>query len=232
MRIAVMQPYLFPYLGYFQLLNAVDVFVLLDDVNYIKKGWINRNRLLLNGQEFLFTVPLTGSSQHKLIKDLHVAPDDRAKRKLLATVEQAYRAAPHHQAAIALLSDILHAAETRIAHLVRESLGRIGAYVGYTADIRFSSDIPKDASLTGQARILAICHQLGAREYVNPAAGADLYNAADFARGDVKLRFLQPQLNPYPQFGPTFVAGLSVLDLLMHCAPSVAFEHMQRVVVH
>ncbi len=86
MKIAIMQPYIFPYIGYFQLIHAADVFVFYDDVNYINRGWINRNRILLNGKDQLFTIPCKEASQNKLIKDIEVLADKKAFQKMLTTM--------------------------------------------------------------------------------------------------------------------------------------------------
>lgn len=105
MKIAVMQPYLFPYIGYFQLLNAVDMFVVFDDVNFIKKGWINRNNILVNRQKYLFTVPLKDASQNKLIKEVQIA-DDGWQEKFLKTVAQSYKKAEFFDEAFALIEKL------------------------------------------------------------------------------------------------------------------------------
>ncbi len=214
-----MQPYLLPYLGYFQLLHSVDTFVLLDEVAFINRGWINRNRLLLNGAAHLFTVPLAGSSQNRRIQDLRLHPDDRARRKLLATIRQAYRAAPEFECAFPLVSEILLCQEPDLTTLVANSLTLINDYLGRPVPLVRSSALAGRGAATGPARLIAICQQLGATEYVNLAGGAALYSAADFAAQGLTLRFLEPVLTPYPQGGGAFVPGLSILDVLMHNAP-------------
>ncbi|MEO8664089.1 MAG: WbqC family protein, partial [Ignavibacteria bacterium] len=90
MKLAIMQPYVFPYIGYFQLINAVDKFVLFDDVSFIKKGWINRNRILVNKQEYTFTIPLKKASQNKLIKDIEISEENNWRDKFLKTIEKSY----------------------------------------------------------------------------------------------------------------------------------------------
>ncbi len=219
MRVAIMQPYLLPYLGYFQLLHRVDTFVLLDDVAFINKGWINRNQLLVNGKPHLFTIPLAGSSQNKLIRDIRLLPDDRARRKLLATIRQAYRAAPQFARAFPLVEAVLLSPEPDLTTLVANSLSLINEYVGRPVPLVRSSALAKPSHATGQARILAICRSLGASDYVNMAGGASLYAAPDFAAQGIKLHFLQPSLLPYPQGSGAFVPGLSIVDVLMHNSP-------------
>jgi hypothetical protein len=219
MRVASMQPYMLPYLGYFQLLHSVDTFVLLDDVAFINKGWINRNQLLVNGAAHLFTIPLAGSSQNKLIQDLRLHPDDRARRKLLATIRQAYRAAPEFGRVFPLVEAVLLSQELDLTTLVISSLSLINSYVGLPVPLVRSSALAKSSQATGQARIIAICQSLGASEYVNMAGGAALYAAPDFAAQGLKLTFLAPTLPPYPQGSGAFVPGLSIVDVLMHNSP-------------
>lgn len=221
MRVASMQPYLFPYVGYFQLLHCADIFVLLDDVAFIQKGWVNRNRILVGQQAHLFTIPLAGSSQNRLIKDISLLPDLRTRRKLLATIEQAYRGASEFEQVFPLLTELLHAPESDLTTLVLDSLARIQAHLGQPLPtIVRSSAINKDPQLTGQERILALCQALGATEYVNMLGGAALYSAADFAGRGIALRLLQPTLTPYAQGSAAFVPGLSIIDVLMHNSPA------------
>jgi hypothetical protein len=220
MRVAIMQPYLFPYVGYFQLLHHADVFVLLDDVAFIQKGWINRNQLLVGQKPYLFTIPLAGSSQNKLIKDINLLPVGRAQHKLLATIEQAYRAAPEFERVFPLVTQLLLSPEPDLTTLVHDSLQRITTQVGLPTTIIRSSAVNKDPKLTGQGRILALCQALGGTEYLNMQSGAALYSADAFGRRGIALRFLAPTLAPYPQRGAAFVPGLSVIDVLMHNPPA------------
>ena len=94
MKIAIMQPYFFPYLGYWQLMNIVDKFVIYDDVNYIKRGWINRNRILVEGKPFYIHVPVMKASQNKIINEMEVFVDSSLRKKELKTIELAYKKAP------------------------------------------------------------------------------------------------------------------------------------------
>ncbi|UYZ57364.1 WbqC family protein [Hymenobacter latericus] len=223
MRIAIMQPYLFPYLGYFQLLHCADAFVLLDDVAFIKRGWINRNRILVNGSEYLFTIPVASGSQNNLIRDTHLHTDQKIRRKALTTIRQAYSTAPGLAQVFPLIEQILLSPETDLTTLVSHSLHLINDYVAAPVPLLRSSAIDKDNKLSGQNRIIEICQRLGATEYVNASGGIDLYSAADFANSGIALRFLQPNLQPYPQGGKSaFVPGLSVIDLLMHNTPEQA----------
>ncbi|HEX8397609.1 MAG TPA: WbqC family protein [Pyrinomonadaceae bacterium] len=214
MKIAVMQPYLFPYIGYFQLLNAVDKFVVFDDVNFIKKGWINRNNILVNGQKYLFTVPLKDASQNKLIKEIEIAEGDWQK-KFLKTLSQSYKKAEFFDETFALIEKTVYSGESFIAKLILGSLLLLKDALGINTEIVPSSEIYNNRELKAQDRILDICKQEKASEYVNPAGGTELYDRRNFSENGVKLFFLKPQPFTYRQFGDEFVPHLSIIDVLM-----------------
>ena len=233
MRVAIMQPYLFPYLGYFQLMHRADIFVVLDDVTYIKQGWINRNRLLMNGAEYQFTIPLAGSSSNKLIKDTRLHPNTRPRRKLLAAIAQAYCSAPKFKRVYELIEHVLLTPQDDLTSIVCRSFELINQYVGLPVVVRLSSTVDKNPQLVAQERVIELCKLLQANEYINPLGGAALYAAADFARAGLSLRFLQPELQPYGQVGSTnFVAGLSIIDVLMHNEPRQARKLFQQGTLH
>lgn len=222
MKLAVMQPYLFPYLGYFQLIAAVDRFVFFDDVNYINRGWINRNRLLIGGAPRYFTVPLRGASQFDKIDRVAVEPGEVWKRKMLASVRQSYARAPHVGPVAGLLDAVLHGGGDTIADLARASVRGVCDYVGLAPDFVASSAAYGNAHLAGEDRIIDICRQEGATCYVNPPGGRALYHEERFAAHGIALRFHAPRLAPYPQFGAAFEPALSILDVLMFNAPEAA----------
>jgi hypothetical protein len=232
MRVAIMQPYLFPYVGYFQLLHHADIFVLLDDVAFINKGWINRNVLLVNCAKYVFSIPLSGSSQNKLIKDTRLHSDIRVRHKLLTTIKQEYKTAAEFESIFSLLQQVLLSAEEDVTALVLESLHRINAHVGLSVPIIRSSAITKAAGLVAQARIIEICLQLGAHEYINLPGGRELYSAAEFAQQGITLKFLHPHMTPYPQRCKAFVPGLSVIDVLMYNSPAQAQQMFRQAALH
>ena len=214
-----MQPYFFPYLGYFQLAHACDTFVFYDDVNYIKNGWINRNRLLLEGKPHYFTVPLAGASPFAPIDETRFdAGDARWKRKMLETFRVAYRRAPHRDAALALLEGALALDTDRIADLARHSVKSVLASLGIERAIRETSRTYGNGALSGQARVIDLCRREAASVYINPPGGRDLYDDASFRQAGVELRFLRGRLPPYPQGTAAFVPGLSILDVIAWCA--------------
>lgn len=224
MKLAIMQPYLFPYLGYFQLIHAADKFVFYDDVSFIKNGWINRNRMLLGGSARYFTVPLAGASPFMPINEVRFeAPGERWKRKMRGTFEQAYRSAPHRDAGLRLLDEVLASQTHSIAALARHSVRLTLEYLGLRREIVESSQGYGNDHLKGQARVLDVCRREGARTYVNSPGGRELYDAGEFGSAGVELCFLDPRFPPYSQGGGgAFVPGLSILDIIMQCDPSQA----------
>lgn len=214
-RLAVMQPYLFPYAGYFQLIAAVDRFVFYDDVNYIKGGWINRNRLFLSGKTDWFTLPLHDASPYKKINEIHVRQDGGWKRKLLASVRQSYGKAPYFKQAYALLESIVLSDETSLSMLARESVIAVACYLGLETEFVISTGRYDNEALRGSDRILDICRQEGATEYHNLPGGMALYSAEKFSTAGVELRFMHPSLIEYHQLEIPFKPSLSILDMLM-----------------
>jgi hypothetical protein len=219
MKIAVMQPYLFPYLGYFQLMHAVDRFVVLDDVTYIKGGWINRNRILVNRRAHLFTVPLAGTSSNKRIHDLVIAERQGWRDKLLKTIAQAYRRAACFEAVYPLIERVIRHPNKSLADFVVNSLILLHRHLGLKTELVTTSRHYRNRDLKGQDRILDICRRENAREYINAPGGRELYTPAGFAAAGVALRFLQPRPLRYRQFDDEFVPDLSIIDALMFNPP-------------
>lgn len=215
MRLAIMQPYLFPYLGYFQLAASVDKFVFYDDVNFIKHGWINRNRLYLGGAVRYFTIPLSGASPFLKIRQIGVQPGEIWKKKMLESVRHSYSKAPHFKAANELLRTALDSGESSIAAIARTSVRTVCAYAGLDTQFVASSAIYGNDQLSGAQRVVDICKRENASDYVNPPGGRELYSEDMFSAAGVKLHFVQPCLREYKQFAGEFQPGLSVLDALM-----------------
>lgn len=215
MKIAIMQPYFMPYIGYFQLINAVDKFVVLDDVNYINKGWINRNNILLNGKPHLFTIPLEGASQNKKIGDIKVSTEHKWKEKLLKQIELNYKKAPFFSAGFSLFEKTIHSGYQKIAELNCNAIKMICEYLGITTTIVSSGSGYNNQHLKGQERILDICRQEQANNYINPIGGTELYDKTLFLSKGIQLNFLKTLPITYKQFNNEFVPWLSMIDVLM-----------------
>lgn len=217
MRLAIMQPYFFPYQGYFQLIASVDRFVVYDDVAYIKNGWINRNRLLgPSGPEY-FTVPLSGASSFRAIRETQCAPPARWRDKMLRTLAQVYARAPERDTGMDLAERALAAADGgSLRDLAVASLKEVCSFAELSATWQDTSSVYANGDLSGVHRVLDVCRIENATRYVNVPGGRALYQADIFEAKGIELKFLKPILEPYPQpRSATFVPGLSVLDLIM-----------------
>ncbi|MDL1963292.1 MAG: WbqC family protein [Deltaproteobacteria bacterium] len=214
--IAIMQPYIFPHIGYFQLFKVCDVFVSYDDVQYMKGGWINRNRILIYGSPKYITFPVNKAPLNTAI-DHYFFHDNIGKEKgnILFTLRQAYSKAPFFQSVYPLLEDIVKVNENNVARFAENSLKRILDYLSISVEIRRSSHLGFDKFLKGQDRVIAIVKEIGGDCYVNPIGGQDLYSTAEFAANNIDLRFLNCKAEPYKQFSNEFVPSLSIIDVLM-----------------
>ena len=214
-KIALMQPYFLPYLGYFQLISAVDQFVVYDTIQFTKKGWINRNQFLLNGAAATFSIPIKKASDYLDVADRYLAEDfDPTKTK--NQIAGAYRKAPHFSEILPLIERILQYRSTNLFDFILYSLCQCCDYLGITTPIIASSLIESDGQrLQGQARVIEICKKLNGGVYINPPGGRALYAADDFDSQGLKLQFIRPRLRSYQQLGAEFVSSLSILDVLM-----------------
>jgi hypothetical protein len=222
MILGVMQPYLFPYIGYFQLINAVDVFVLYDDVNYIRQGWINRNRLLVNGVPYMFTVPVEDTSSFRKIKDVKISQKAYSKwrKKFFQTVKFNYSKAPHYNDGCILLDNCLSSSPTFLIDIVVPSILMCVDYLKITTSIRQSSTIYDNDYLHKEKRLYDICRKESARTYINAVGGQEIYDKQEFLNNGVVLNFMKSNLSHYDQnTNKSFVSGLSILDVIMFNTP-------------
>ena len=205
-----------PYLGYFQLIDSVDKFVFLDDVNFIKKGWINRNRILCDGTDLLFSIPLSGASRNRKINEIPLAIELRWKKKFFATIERAYRKAPYFSDTFEMLTRLIEGDHSSIGGLAKASVQIVTNQIGIATEFVESSSAYGNNSMVGQQRIIDICCKENAGSYINAENGRSLYEGAAFQSRGVDLKFVSPNLKEYNQNTRPFVPGLSVLDALMY----------------
>lgn len=215
MKTVIMQPYLFPYLGYWQMVANADVFVVFDDVNFIKRGWINRNNILVNGSSHLFTLPLIGASQNKFINEIEITHEAKEKKKILQTIEMAYKKAPYFDVVYPLLEEIMNYPETNLSKFLFNQFKKIFDYLDVKTKLMMSSQIDKDNSLHAQDKIIDICQRLGTTQYINAIGGQNLYDKARFSSENIVLNFIKMRDVCYPQFKNEFVPFLSIIDVLM-----------------
>lgn len=224
--VAVMQPYLFPYIGYFHLIKAVDIFVIYDDVNFIRQGWINRNNILLNDKKHLWTLPVIDASSFRFINQHFISNPSANKAKLLALLTQAYKKAPHFQEVMPLLEDIISFDEDNIALYIRNSLQKLSEYMGIKTEFLISSDIEKDYEASAQDRVIQIVKNLEGSHYCNAIGGQELYSRDAFEKEGIKLSFIQSDSVLYKQYGEAFIPFLSIIDVLMFNDKATINQHL------
>ncbi|MDX9694887.1 MAG: WbqC family protein [Bacteroidales bacterium] len=213
MKLAVMQPYFFPYIGYFQLIKAVDKFVFYDDVNFIKNGWINRNRIIINGHANYFTIQLKGASSNKLIKDVGFTDN---RRKLVSTIMMAYKRAPYYMQSFPVIEKILNYQTDSINELAIYSVKQVCNYLGISTNFEVSSlNYPDSKGMDKAERLKEICQINNSNQYINPIGGQELYKKEDFKHSDINLSFIKTNYVEYKQFQNEFIAGLSIIDIMM-----------------
>lgn len=215
MKLGIMQPYFLPYLGYWQLLNAVDKYVIYDDVNYIKRGWISRNRILIQGVPQYIRLELRQVSQNKRICEISLAENSPWRNKLIKTVEMAYHKAPYFDEVYSIIKKIMEYDESNLSIFLTYSINAICDYLKIKTDLQCSSSLKDNTPFKGEKRVIDICDRFGATEYYNAIGGKGLYSEKSFREKGIKLFFLRAYLTEYPQFGNAFVEGLSILDVMM-----------------
>lgn len=218
MTIAIMQPYFLPYIGYWQLMAAVDQFVIYDNIQYTKKGWINRNRFLRNGEAVTFSLPLKKASDYLNIVERSLA-DDFAPRTLLNPFAEAYRKAPRFSEVFPVIESVVTAAPRNLFEYLKHSLVSVAKPLNIATPLVVSSTLAIDHGLRSEAKVIAICKALGADRYINSMGGQALYSRDTFAAEGIELAFMRTHVREYPQFGQPFVPALSVLDVMMFNSP-------------
>jgi hypothetical protein len=209
-----MQPYFMPYIGYFQLIRAADVFVLYDNIKYTKKGWINRNRFLQNDADAMFTLPLKKDSDFLDVIERELA-EDFNRDKFLNQLRGAYGRAPHFVETYPLLEQVVRFEDRNLFRFIHHSIVCICQYLGIRTEIRISSDIAVDHELKSQDKVIALCQAFGADTYINAIGGLGLYEKEVFNACDIELKFIKSKPFEYAQFGENFVPWLSIIDVLM-----------------
>lgn len=228
MRVAIMQPYFLPYIGYFQLINAADTFVVYDNIQYTKKGWINRNRFLRNHADAVFSVPLKKDSDFLNVDQREIA-ESFDRTKLMNQLRAAYQKAPYFSQTMPVIEAIIEHPETNLFRYIRQSIVAVSEYLNIQNRIVNSYAIDIDHTLQGQDKVIAICEALGASVYINPIGGTALYSTAKFAERGIELRFLESMPFEYPQFGKPFVPWLSILDVMMFNEATEIHGFLQNV---
>ena len=213
MIIAGNQPYFLPYIGFWQLVNAADLFLIGDNYNFIKRGWIQRNRILINGKPIFLGLEVKHITSFRKINETEFIDFDVAQK--LNTVYRAYRKAPQFDAGYNLVKTILDNPERNVAEFLFQSIKDVCRFLGIDTKFIRSSEIPGNDNYKREYRIYDFCHRLGGDTYLNAVGGQDLYHFDDFEKHGITLKFIHPNIRPYKQFYNEFVPGLSILDVIM-----------------
>jgi WbqC-like protein family len=223
MKLGIMQPYIFPYIGYFQLINAVNRFVVYDDVTYIKQGWINRNNILLSGQPLMFTVPLRKASSFTSIAGTSINMElyNLWVYRFEKTLMLAYSRAPYYKETAELVMSVFNSSCKTISELAVASILATCKYLDVNTEFVLTSSIYHNNDLKAQQRVIDICKRENAATYLNAAGGKALYSKDDFKNEGLELKFLKSRSITYNQIKPNFVPWLSIIDVLMFNSPGV-----------
>lgn len=214
--IAVMQPYLFPYLGYFQLIAAADVFVLGDDLQYVRSGWVNRNRILQGDQARLVTFPLKKDRFDLQINQRQLCDyfSEEAER-LIHLIAEAYAQAPYFAQVMPLIERLMRFPQQNVALYAENAIREICTFLHIRTPIVRSSELILGHPADKQERVTRMAHTFEADTFMTPQGGSVIYDRDRFARNGIKVRFFRMDGLTYPQFGAPFVANLSIIDVLM-----------------
>ena len=211
-----MQPYFFPYIGYFQLINAVDEFVIYDNIEFVKKGWINRNRILVNGIDEYISLPLKKDSDYLHVKDRLLADMwDIERKKMLNRITESYRKAPYFKETYEVLEKCIMFEDRNLFKFILHSVQILLQYLNIDTKLVVSSFIPIDHQLKSDEKVMAICKERGANIYINPIGGLELYNKERFSVHNIELQFQKANYITYTQFNNEFIPWLSIIDVMM-----------------
>jgi hypothetical protein len=214
MKVGIMQPYFLPYIGYFQLIAAVDLFIIYDNIKYTKKGWINRNQMLLNGSDTTFSLPLKKDSDYLDIRDREISPDfDR--QKFLNQIQGAYCKAPQFENIFPVIKKIINYENSNLFRYIHNSILEICKHLDIKTKILISSELAIDHNLKSQDKVIALCKAVEATAYINTSGGIDLYSKEVFHSTGLQLNFIKALPIMYSQFGNRFIPWLSIMDVLM-----------------
>jgi len=213
MNIAIMQPYFLPYIGYWQLIQSVDKFIIYDNIQYTKKGWINRNNFLFNNSSTIFTVPIKKDSDYLDINKRTISSG--FENKIINKLKVAYSKAPQFEIILPLIKDILYTKETNLFNYLYSSVKKIVKFLEIDTKIIVSSSIKIDHNLKSQNKVIEICKNLKASHYINTIGGQDLYSKNDFIKNNINLSFIKSEITEYNQFKKPFIPYLSIIDVLM-----------------
>lgn len=230
MKIAIMQPYFFPYIGYFQLVNSVDEFIVYDNIEYSRKGWVNRNRILMDGSDVYITIPLKKDSDYLSIGERVLAESWQGDRKkILNKLRECYRQAPYFKTVFPIVEESIGSNEINLFKFLLNTLQRVNSYLEIKTTLIASSLIPIDHNLKAEDKVLAIAKARNADVYINPIGGLALYSKLRFNEDCIELKFLKADEDiDYPQFRSPFIPFLSIIDVMMFNSQQKIQDYLMR----
>jgi hypothetical protein len=215
----MMQPYFFPYLGYFALIAATDEWVVFDTAQYIRRGWVNRNRVLSSGKDGwkYIRIPVEKSSQLTRICEMKTASSSVLFTNVVNSLDD-YRCweTPFYDETRQLLEACLTASSDDLTDCLVRCLTQTCEHlqIPFAPRLYSTLDITQPADPQPGDWALQTALQLGATEYLNPPGGRDLFDPTAFHNAGIHLTFLEHKLPRYQQRAE-FIAGLSIIDVLM-----------------
>jgi hypothetical protein len=216
MKIAIMQPYFFPYIGYFQLINAVDEFIIYDNIKFTKKGWINRNRILVNGKDSFISLPIKKDSDYMNVNARFLTENWAVEhKKMLNRIVESYRKAPFFRETYEVIERCITYEDRNLFKFIFHSVQTLVDYLGIDTKLTVSSSVLIDHQLKGEDKVIAICKEQKAEIYVNPIGGVNLYDKEQFRARNIELQFQKSNTIHYKQFNNEFVPWLSIIDVMM-----------------
>ncbi len=216
MKIGIMQPYFFPYIGYWQLICSVDQFVIYDNIKFTKNSWIRRNRILLDNKDKMITLPIKKDSDYLDIRERKLSENYQIERiKILNQIRMAYNKAPYFDVIFPLIKNCLLRESNNLFEFIHYTINKIIDFLNIDTKVVISSELKIDHNLKSKERVIEICHKLGSNKYINSIGGINLYDKEEFKNKEIELFFLKTRLIEYPQFNRNFVPNLSIIDVLM-----------------
>lgn len=224
MKLGLMQPYFFPYIGYWQLLNVVDTYVIADDYKFSKHVWIKRNDILSSGERKSIYVQMHKASSNSRICDMELIGNGLHAKKVIRTISYNYSKAPFYGVVFPIIEEIIMSQECNLAKYLEHAIRSISKYLLINTNIVKSTSLPKKHGLDMQGKIIDVCRCLDADEYINAIGGRKLYSREEFLKHGINLGFLKTKQIEYEQFDNEFVPNLSIIDVMMFNSPQEISE--------
>lgn len=231
MQLGIMQPYFFPYLGYFDLINYSYRWIVFDTVQYIRHGWVNRNRILhpKKGWQYI-AVPVKKHSRNTVIKDIEVSQDPKWRKRILGQIQHYRRTAPYFHETYQLVEECLAAEEHSLSRLNVAILDNVCHHLGISFEYEYFSEMELELGpVEGPDEwAIRISEAIEATEYVNPAGGIAIFDSSKFEARGIRLTIRNLPSLRYPCPGYEFIPGLSIIDILMWNLPDKVKEYLDK----